>query len=105
MVGVLPTIAVMGKGLTLGYRRAVAIQNNLLVDAGTTVYGHEFHRSCLKSSIHQPLFETYRYDCEEFTGYEGWSTYRAVYASYIHLHWGERPEIPQRFLQRCVTGL
>ncbi len=101
MVGVLPTIAVMGGRLTLGYRRAVAVANNLLVDVGTTVRGHEFHRSSLTSTVNQPLFETYRYDCDESTGYEGWGTYPWVYASYIHLHWGERPDIPKRFLQYC----
>ncbi|MHC5828703.1 MAG: cobyrinate a,c-diamide synthase, partial [Nostoc sp.] len=37
MVGVLPTSTVMGGRLTLGYRRAVALQDNLLVKANTTV--------------------------------------------------------------------
>lgn len=101
MVGVLPTVAVMGGRLTLGYRRAVALQNNLLVDANSTVYGHEFHRSTLTCTVNQPLFKTYRYDSEETTGFEGWgiNDLPSVYASYIHLHWGERIDIPQRFLQ------
>jgi cobyrinic acid a,c-diamide synthase len=72
MVGVLPTTAVMSGCLTLGYRRAVALQSSLLVSVGTTVYGHEFHRSYLISNSHQPLFKTYRYDTGESTGYEGW---------------------------------
>ncbi len=102
MVGVLPTSAVMGKRLTLGYRRAVALQNSLLVDAGTTVYGHEFHRSHLISTPTQPLFQTSRYDCEENMGNEGWGWLKNVHASYIHLHWGESVEIPQRFLADCL---
>ncbi|WP_193194880.1 cobyrinate a,c-diamide synthase [Nostoc sp. MG11] len=102
MAGVLPTSAVMGGRLTLGYRRAVALQDNLLVTAGTNVYGHEFHRSQLTSNPHQPLFETYRYDCEENMGREGWSLPRNVQASYIHLHWGESVDIPQRFLKQCL---
>ncbi|MBR8839173.1 MAG: cobyrinate a,c-diamide synthase [Stigonema ocellatum SAG 48.90 = DSM 106950] len=101
MVGVLPTTAVMDKGLTLGYRRAVTLQDSLLVDAGTTVCGHEFHRSHLTSSPNQSLFQTYRYDTEESTGFEGWGTL-ALHATYIHLHWGEHPEIPQRFVQHCL---
>ncbi|TFI50925.1 cobyrinate a,c-diamide synthase [Mastigocladus laminosus UU774] len=105
MVGVLPTTAVMSGRLTLGYRRAVVLQDSLLVNAGTTVYGHEFHRSYLMSNFEQPLFETYRFDNEEFTGCEGWgsnSPHLNLQASYIHMHWGASSEIPQRFLRRCL---
>ncbi|HYX15741.1 MAG TPA: cobyrinate a,c-diamide synthase [Nostoc sp.] len=101
MAGVLPTSAVMGGRLTLGYRRAVALQDNLLVKAGTTVYGHEFHRSHLTLNPTQPLFETSRYDCEENMGCEGWGLPANVHASYVHSHWGESREIPQQFLQEC----
>jgi cobyrinic acid a,c-diamide synthase len=102
MAGVLPTSAVMGGRLTLGYRRAVALQNNLLVKAGKTVYGHEFHRSHLTLTPTQPLFETSRYDCEENMGCEGWGLPANVHASYVHLHWGESGEIPQQFLEYCL---
>jgi len=102
MVGVLPTSAVMGGRLTLGYRRAVALQDNLLVKANTTVYGHEFHRSHLTLTPTQPLFETSRYDCEENMGCEGWGFPANVHASYVHLHWGESGEIPQQFLKKCL---
>ncbi|MBU7585724.1 MAG: cobyrinate a,c-diamide synthase [Nostoc sp. TH1S01] len=101
MVGVIPTSACMDKRLTLGYRRAVALQDSLLVNVGTTVYGHEFHRSSLRANSHQPLFETYRYDCDENMGFEGWNLPVNLHASYIHLHWGNSPEIPQRFIQQC----
>ncbi|MEA5502333.1 cobyrinate a,c-diamide synthase [Halotia wernerae UHCC 0503] len=103
MVGVLPTSAVMGKRLILGYRRAVALQNSLLVNTGATVYGHEFHRSHLTLTPTQPLFETSRSDCEENMGNEGWGWLANVHASYIHLHWGESVEIPQRFLKHCLS--
>ncbi|QLE57563.1 cobyrinate a,c-diamide synthase [Nostoc sp. TCL26-01] len=101
MVGVLPTSAAMGGGLTLGYRRAVALQDSLLVNAGTSIYGHEFHRSRLISTPTEPLFETYRYDYPENMGCEGWGLAKNIHASYIHLHWGESVEIPQRFLEQC----
>ncbi|MEH2274454.1 MAG: cobyrinate a,c-diamide synthase [Nostoc sp.] len=103
MAGVLPTSAVMGGRLTLGYRRAVALQDNLLLKVGTTVYGHEFHRSRLTLTPTQPLFETSRYDCEENMGCEGWGLPANVYASYVHLHWGESREIPQRFIKQCKS--
>ncbi|MBE9213578.1 cobyrinate a,c-diamide synthase [Plectonema cf. radiosum LEGE 06105] len=101
MVGVLSTTAVMDKHLTLGYRRAIALQDSLLIDAGTTIYGHEFHRSRLISDSNNPLFETYRYDCDEFMGKEGWVSPLNLHASYIHMHWGNSLEIPQRFLSQC----
>jgi cobyrinic acid a,c-diamide synthase len=101
MVGVLPTVAEMGGRLTLGYRRAVALQDNLLVAAGRDIYGHEFHRSRLISTLHQPLYTTSRYDSEENMGFEGWGLLGNVHASYIHQHWGESTEIPQRFIQQC----
>ncbi|MBD2251913.1 cobyrinate a,c-diamide synthase [Nostoc parmelioides] len=102
MVGVLPTSAAMGGRLTLGYRRAVALQDSLLVNVGTHIYGHEFHRSCLITAPTQPLFETYRYDCPENMGCEGWGFPKNIHASYIHLHWGESGEIPRRFIQQCA---
>jgi cobyrinic acid a,c-diamide synthase len=101
MVGVLPTTSMMGGRLTLGYRRAVALQDNLLVDAGGTIYGHEFHRSRLIPEPNLPLFQTYRCDSEERTGNEGWNFPMNLHASYIHMHWGACPEIPQRFLKNC----
>ncbi len=101
MVGVLPTTAVMDKRLTLGYRRAIAQHDSLLVCAGTTVCGHEFHRSRLTLTQERSLFQTYRYDSQESTGHEGWSLPSSLHASYIHLHWGEHLEIPQRFLKSC----
>ncbi|MBD2168192.1 cobyrinate a,c-diamide synthase, partial [Calothrix membranacea FACHB-236] len=102
MVGILPTSATMDKRLTLGYRRAVALQDNLLVKTGKTVYGHEFHRSHLTLNNPQPLWETYRYDCDENMGYEGWNSPINVYASYVHLHWGASLEIPQSFIKECL---
>lgn len=100
MVGILPTSAQMDKKLTLGYRHGIALQNSFLFDAGTNIYGHEFHRSHLITNPQQPLFDTYRYDCEENTGFEGWNLPN-VHASYIHQHWGESVEIPQMFLQQA----
>ncbi len=105
MVGVLPTSATMGGRLTLGYRRALALQDSLLVAAGTNVYGHEFHRSSLVSTPHQPLFATYRYDCDENMGDEGWNIPLNIHASYIHQHWGASVEIPQRFIQQCLESV
>jgi cobyrinic acid a,c-diamide synthase len=103
MVGILPTHAHMGKRLTLGYRRAVVLENTFLMDINKNIFGHEFHRSHVISNSPQPLFNTYRYDCDEHTGFEGWFLPN-VHASYIHQHWGESREIPQKFLQECLKN-
>jgi cobyrinic acid a,c-diamide synthase len=102
MVGVLPTSAVMGGRLTLGYRCAIALEDGLLVEKGIKIYGHEFHRSTLTSNPDQPLFETYRYDCHEYMGTEGWGITVNLHASYIHVHWGQSVEIPQKFMHLCI---
>jgi cobyrinic acid a,c-diamide synthase len=103
MVGILPTEAKMDKRLTLGYRRAVVLENTFLVDSNKNIFGHEFHRSHLITNSPQPLFNTYRYDCDENTGFEGWCLPN-VHASYIHQHWGESGDIPNRFIQECLKN-
>lgn len=101
MVGVLPTTTVMGKRLTLGYRQATALQESPLLSAGTTVWGHEFHRSQVTVMPEKPLFELRGYQQDNITG-EGWQVHQ-VHASYVHLHWGGCWEIPAQFLQRCYA--
>ena len=105
MVGVLPTTTVMDKRLSLGYRRAITLEDSILLPKGKIVCGHEFHRSHLQVSPEKPLWQTYRYDFEEFTGDEGWIFPANLHASYVHLHWGATPEIPQRFLEFCVKSV
>ncbi|GAB19152.1 cobyrinic acid a,c-diamide synthase [Gordonia effusa NBRC 100432] len=45
MSGVLDATAMFTQSLTLGYRDAVCLQDNVLYRAGERVTGHEFHRS------------------------------------------------------------
>ncbi|NET60635.1 MAG: cobyrinate a,c-diamide synthase [Symploca sp. SIO2E6] len=103
MVGILPTTTVMGGRLTLGYRQATALQESPLLPVGTQVWGHEFHRSQLTVMPEQPLLEIRGYQQSQAT-LEGWRLHQ-LHASYVHLHWGSRPEIPARFLQQCMTHL
>lgn len=107
MVGILPTTAVMGGRLTLGYRQAIAQQASPLFPTGTKVYGHEFHRSTLTTTPNPALFHSWRYDQSqpETAKQEGWRSHQ-VHASYLHLHWGATPEIPARFVRACrATGV
>ncbi|NDJ19285.1 cobyrinate a,c-diamide synthase [Myxacorys almedinensis] len=103
MVGTLPTTAVMGKRLTLGYRRARALHNTPLLPQGAIVQGHEFHRSHLAIAPDHPLFEfssPYSTAAASCPTSEGWHLPH-LHASYLHLHWGATPKLPARFLQQC----
>jgi cobyrinic acid a,c-diamide synthase len=100
MVGVLPTIAVMGKKLTLGYRRATAIKDNYLVDRATLVRGHEFHRSSLQVLSSQPIWQLAAYSRQFQPTPEGWQIHR-VHASYLHLHFGGNLSIAKKFCEAC----
>ncbi len=103
MVGVLPTSTVMAPRLTLGYRQAIALRDSPLLPAGTSVWGHEFHRSRLTTAPVAPLWRTRGFDADPTaSASEGWQLHQ-LHASYVHLHWGDRPEIPQRFLQHCAA--
>ncbi len=95
MVGAIPTTTVMRSRLTLGYRRGVALQDSPIVARNTIVHGHEFHRSTSTIAPDQPLFQ--------FTDnhFDGWRSAN-LHASYLHLHWGATPEIPERFVQHCA---
>ncbi|WP_445176501.1 cobyrinate a,c-diamide synthase [Microcoleus sp.] len=102
-VGVLETAAAMGKRLTLGYREAVAVRDSSVLTALDEVWGHEFHRSHLTMEPTNPVYHSWRYGKrgEVEAVAEGWGVGQ-VHASYLHLHWGARPDIPARFLQQCA---
>ncbi len=102
-VGVLETSAAMGKRLTLGYREAVAVRDSSVLTALDEVWGHEFHRSHLTVEPTNPVYHSWRYGKrgEVEAVAEGWGVCQ-VHASYLHLHWGARPDIPARFLQQCA---
>ncbi|NES69335.1 MAG: cobyrinate a,c-diamide synthase, partial [Okeania sp. SIO2D1] len=103
MVGILPTTAVMGKSLKLGYRQAITNIDTPLLAANTKVYGHEFHRSELTELPARHLYKMWRIDEDKNRSkatVEGWKFYQ-LHASYLHIHWGSRVDIPQRFINSC----
>ena len=99
MVGAIQTTTVMRSRLTLGYRRAVTLQDSPIVAQNTIVHGHEFHRSTVTISPDQPLFELT--GLTGTTHFDGWRSPN-LHASYLHLHWGAMPAIPDRFVQHCA---
>ncbi|MEO1400569.1 MAG: cobyrinate a,c-diamide synthase [Cyanobacteria bacterium J06635_1] len=100
MVGVLPTVVEMTGKLSLGYRRATALNETPLLPAGQQVIGHEFHRSALSGDLPQPVYRAQRYSAPTGEKPEGWQVAN-LHASYIHLHWGGRPEMARRFVAQC----
>ena len=93
MAGLLPHRACRG-ALSLGYRRAQVQRDGLVVRQGEVLHGHEFHRWQLGDS---PM-EAAPWQLEGWgvrSRVEGW-TDAAVHASWLHLHWGGCPSIPQR---------
>jgi cobyrinic acid a,c-diamide synthase len=100
MVGIFPTIARMGKRLTLGYRQATVLQDSPIAEKGDRLWGHEFHRSTLTQESSQPLFSLQGYNSQIALKSEGWQKHQ-VHASYTHLHFGTRPELLTRFLGKC----
>ncbi len=108
MLGIIPASAVMGARLTLGYRQASTLQDSPLLATDAVVWGHEFHRSSLSahpvsensSTALFPLFQAQGYDRQSPLVAEGWRS-PTLHASYIHLHFGDNLQLPERFLQHC----
>jgi len=97
MVGILPTNAMMGKQLTLGYRQVKTQQESVIAEPGVIAWGHEFHRSHLSSESINPVWQLNTPNTKE-----GW-VLPNLHASYIHLHWGATPIFPKHFIERCST--
>ena len=100
MVGVLPTTVRMTGRLTLGYRGATAARHSPLLQAGQTVWGHEFHRSQAETLPADPLYQLKRYGAAQPHATEGWSQHQ-IHASYLHLHWGGCPGVAQALVAAC----
>ncbi|MGZ4533871.1 MAG: cobyrinate a,c-diamide synthase, partial [Mycobacteriaceae bacterium] len=92
---VLPVSAVMGPRLTLGYRRAVALQDSILAPAGARVTGHEFHRTQVQISAGAAAWGWQ--DNAKLAATEGLVSGR-IHASYLHVHWAGHPQVAARFV-------
>ncbi|MCU1686827.1 MAG: cobyrinic acid a,c-diamide synthase [Amycolatopsis sp.] len=90
MVGAVNASAVMTKRGKLGYRRAVALSDNLLAVTGQRVTGHEFHRTEVVPAQGEP--PAWGWDRQP----EGFAS-ASLHASYLHVHWAGYPELAQRF--------
>nr|WP_234971491.1 cobyrinate a,c-diamide synthase [Jatrophihabitans endophyticus] len=101
MCGVLDSEAVMTERLTLGYREAVAPVASVLAAAGTTVRGHEFHRTALVGrGDGEPAWRWRTRTADVADG----AVRGNVHASYLHLNWAGNPGMAERFVAACAAG-
>jgi cobyrinic acid a,c-diamide synthase len=103
MLGILPGHSVMTRRVCLGYRRARALRRSWLFEAGEEVRGHEFHYSAWHE---RPADLDAAYLLQAADGRaEPWAEGAQrgnVWASYVHLHFGAKPELAARFVSACA---
>lgn len=90
MLGVLDASAAMSPRLTLSYRRATPVSDDLLGRAGEEVTGHEFHRTSVTPAAGDQgawLVEGTPVGFASDT----------LHASYLHTHWAGHPQLAKRF--------
>jgi cobyrinic acid a,c-diamide synthase len=104
MGGLLPGFARMsGKLAALGYRHATALRSNLLAEPGEALRGHEFRYSSWVRDI-DVADDTAAWQVKgtrgdvpnDTVGYARGN----LLASYLHVHFGQRRELAERFVQR-----
>ncbi len=93
MVGAVDADAKMTARGKLGYRRAVAVADNLLATAGQRVTGHEFHRT--EVTPDHGAAAAWGWD-RRLDGFAS----PTLHASYLHTHWAGYPELAHRFAAR-----
>jgi len=104
MGGLLPGFARMsGKLAALGYRHATALRPNLLAEPGEVLRGHEFRYSSwvrdpatVGSCAAWEVKGTRGKVPDDGVGYARGN----LLASYLHVHFGQRRELAQRFVRR-----
>jgi cobyrinic acid a,c-diamide synthase len=102
MCGVLPLTARMSPALTLGYRTAVALSDNVLCGQGQRVNGHEFHRTQVDFDVDDKELAAWAWqDGAGRPAREGLAR-GAVHASYLHVHWAGYPSMATRFVAHAT---
>ncbi len=101
MCGVFPARAAMlPRRRALGYREVTFAVDTPLGPAGATMRGHEFHYSQMAVPAAVPrVYRLSRPDGEDL-GLEGYRLGN-VLGSYVHLHFGSRPEAARDWVEFC----
>jgi cobyrinic acid a,c-diamide synthase len=105
MVGILPGRCRMTGKLTLGYREARAETASWLFDKGDAVRGHEFHYSEWEGRPKElsPAYVVRSTRSDDPPRAEG-AALGSLWVSYVHLHFGARPELAARFVAAATAG-
>jgi cobyrinic acid a,c-diamide synthase len=102
MAGLLPGHCAMGGRLTLGYRVARSAGDSWFLGAGESVRGHEFHYSTWEGRPDDlpPAYFLLSRSGEGKARPEG-ARLGSLWASYVHVHFGAKPELARRFVAAC----
>jgi len=96
-VGAIPAEARMTERLTIGYRTAVTRTSSPLGPPGTTLRGHEFHRS-----MTDPAGDALELRSRFGAGTAGFAS-PTLFATYLHQHLAATPELAERFVTSSTT--
>lgn len=100
MCGVLPGHSQMGTRLTrFGYCEATAEQDTLFARRGETLRGHEFHYSDFTTSLTPAMTCQKWRDGVSVQRWQGGFQHGTTFASYLHLHFAQRPELLNNWLR------
>jgi cobyrinic acid a,c-diamide synthase len=98
MVGAIPAQARMTERLTIGYRTAVTRTSSPFGPPGTSLRGHEFHRS-----VTDPAGDALELGSRFGTGRAGFAS-PSLFATYLHQHLAATPELAERFVTSSTTS-
>lgn len=99
MVGAIPGYSKMGNRLTrFGYCEARALQPTLLAATGDTLRGHEFHYSDFFPQTAAVLDCHKTRDGDVLKRWQGGWQVGNTFASYLHLHFAQRPLMLEHWL-------
>ncbi|WBM71569.1 cobyrinate a,c-diamide synthase [Buttiauxella sp. WJP83] len=99
MVGAIPGHSAMGKKLTrFGYCESRALVPTLLADAGETLRGHEFHYSDFTPETPAVMASSKTRDGAVLQTWSGGWQVGNTFASYLHIHFAQRPTLLKRWI-------
>ncbi|TQR99472.1 cobyrinate a,c-diamide synthase [Paenibacillus ottowii] len=102
MAGVIPSdVRMQEKRAALGYREATALQDCLLLEAGETIRGHEFHYSVMSYDESAAPYP-FAYQTKGMRGLqsEGFAKGNLL-AAYTHIHLASLPKAAARWVEKC----
>lgn len=101
MTGCFPFSAIMlNKLKSLGYREITLNENTVIGNAGDMVRGHEFHYSRIEEQDYLQTMYAVTPRAGGVVSSEGYLVNNTL-GSYIHLHFGSKPEAGTKFIESC----